>query len=362
MFYYLLYPLADKIQFFNLFKYITVRASCAFVFSFIFVLVFWRLAIKHLNKMQIVEKIDMYGHVHLQKLHSAKQGTPTMGGCLIVMAVICAVFLFAKFNVSYIWMIIFLMFSLAGLGFGDDIFKARTGKGLSRTQKLIGQLIIGFLAGVWMVCDKNISTFCSVPFFKPVFIDFGVFYSLWVMFVVCAMSNAVNFTDGLDGLAIGVMIINFLLFAFFAYVAGHRLFADYLFVPYIYNAGELTVLCMAVVGAGLGFLWFNSYPAQVFMGDVGALALGGVLGIVALLIKKEFLLVISGAVFVFEALSVVLQIGSVKLFGQDRKIFKAAPFHHHLQLLGWKEPKIIVRLWIVTIICAVIALITLKLR
>jgi len=236
----------------------------------------------------------------------------------------------------------------------------KRGKGLSRSKKLFFQILIGLFLGILIVINKNLSTTWDFPFFKHVVADLGVFYIFWTALVVIATSNAVNFTDGLDGLAIGAIIINSLIFAILAYLSGHIKFAQYLFIPYIQGAGELAVLCFALVGAGLGFLWFNAHPAEVFMGDVGALSLGGLIGAIALFIKKEFLLVISGGLFVVEALTVILQILSVRLRG--KRMFKAAPLHHNLQLLGWKESKIIVRLWIICIMCAVLSFLTLKLR
>lgn len=310
--------------------------------------------------MQIIEKIDMYGHIRLESLYEGKKGTPTMGGVLIIFSVVVSTLLWARWDTYFIWLSLFVIVSLGAVGLVDDLLKIKYGKGFSRSKKLMFQILTGFVLGIFIVANKNISTTWDFPFFKHLVVDLGVFYIFWAALVVIASSNAVNFTDGLDGLAIGAIIINSLIFAILAYICGHIKFSQYLFIPYISGAGELAVLCFALVGAGLGFLWFNSYPAQVFMGDVGALSLGGAIGAIALFIKKEFLLVISGGLFVAEALSVILQILSVRFTG--KRVFKAAPLHHHLQLLGWKEPKIIVRLWIVCIICAVLSFLTLKLR
>lgn len=360
MIYHLLYPLTEYFSIFNLTKYITFRGGCAFVTSFIIVMMLWKVTLKRLKKLKIVEKIDMYGHVHLEALHEEKKGTPTMGGVLILFAVLVTTLLWGRWDNHFIWLVILVTISLGSLGLCDDFLKVKRGKGLSRGKKLFWQSLIGVLLGVLVVAGKNFPTTWSFPFLKKVVVDLGYFYIFWAALMVVAASNAVNFTDGLDGLAIGALIGNFLIFGFLSYIVGHMKFADYLFIPYIKGAGELTVFCFSLMGAGLAFLWFNSYPAEVFMGDVGALALGGAIGAIALLIKQEFLLFISGGLFVIEALSVILQMLSVKFRG--KRLFKAAPLHHHFQVVGWKEPKIIIRFWIVSILCAVIALITLKVR
>jgi len=246
------------------------------------------------------------------------------------------------------------------LGFADDYLKTKTGKGLGRKDKLLWQILIGLVVGSMITFNNNLSTTLSFPFLKKIVVDLGLVYIFWSALVITATSNAVNFTDGLDGLAIGTLTINFFIFGILSYVAGNAKFSKYLFIPHVPGSGELAVLCFALLGAGLGFLWFNAHPAEVFMGDVGALALGGVIGAMALLIKKEFLLVICGGIFVAEAVSVILQMIWIRCF--RRRLFKAAPLHHHLQLLGWKESKVTVRLWIVAILCAVLALLTLKLR
>lgn len=283
-----------------------------------------------------------------------------MGGVLIMVAIFAAAFIWARWDNRLVWMVMAVMLALGVLGLSDDFLKVKKGKGLRRRTKLFWQGVIGLALGALIVANKDYSTVWSLPFFKKAAIDLGSFYVFWAILMIAATSNAVNFTDGLDGLAIGALIINALIFGLLSYTAGHLEFANYLFIPYIKEAGELTVFCFALIGAGLAFLWFNSYPAEVFMGDVGALALGGAVGAVALLIKQEFLLFISGGLFVIEALSVILQILSVKF--RKKRIFKAAPLHHHLQVLGWKEPKIIVRFWIISIMFAVVALLTLKIR
>ncbi len=360
MIYHLLYPLIKYFFVFNVTRYITFRAGCAFVTSFILVMAFWKFTMQRLKRLKIIEKIDMYGHVHLESLHNTKRGTPTMGGLLIIFAILSATLLWARWDNPFIWLMILVMLFLGALGLCDDLAKTRKGKGLGRMEKLAWQVIIGLVLGISLILIKYSHTTWTFPFFKKIMVDLGCFYVFWFAFMIIASSNAVNFTDGLDGLAIGALMINFLRFGLLSYLIGNVNFSGYLFIPYIEGAGELTVFCLAAVGASLAFLWFNAYPAQVFMGDVGALALGGVIGAVALAIKQEFLLFISGGLFVAEAVSVILQIASVRLRG--KRIFKAAPLHHHLQLLGWQEPKIIIRLWVVSIICAVAALLTLKLR
>ncbi len=313
-----------------------------------------------MRKLKIVENIDMYGNLQLEILHKSKKGTPTMGGVIIVLSILVSTLIWARLDNLLIWAVLFIMLSLAFLGFVDDFFKIKRAKGLGRVQKLLWQSLIGLIFGIFMFWNKDINPAWSLPFFKDLVINLGYFYIFWVVLLVVATSNAVNFTDGLDGLAIGCLIINAGLFALLAYLVGHMNFAEYLFIPYVHGSGELTVLALALVGSGLAFLWYNSHPAEVFMGDVGALALGGVIGAIALITKKEFILFLSGGLFVAEALSVILQIFSVKLRG--KRVFSAAPLHHHFQLKGWPESKIIIRFWIVTVICACLAILTLKLR
>ncbi|MCF7908740.1 MAG: phospho-N-acetylmuramoyl-pentapeptide-transferase [Candidatus Omnitrophica bacterium] len=360
MLYHIFYPLTKYFSFFNVAKYITFRGGCAFITSFIVVMALWKFTLQRLTKLKMVENIDMYGHIHLESLHGPKRGTPTMGGVLIIFSMCVSTLLWARWDTYFTWAILLVMLALGAVGLSDDLLKIKKGKGLSRRQKLISQSIIGLLLGAALILNQDFPTSWHFPFLKKIVFDLGYFYIFWVILMIVATSNAVNFTDGLDGLAIGAVVINSLIFGLISYIVGHISFANYLFIPYIEGAGELTIFCFALTGAGLAFLWFNSYPAQVFMGDVGALALGGVLGATALLIKQEFLLFISGGLFVIEAMSVILQIASVRLRG--KKLFRAAPLHHHFQILGWDEPKIIIRFWIISIICAVIALLTLKLR
>ena len=360
MLYHFLYPLAEHFGIFNVVKYITFRSACSFITAFLVTFIFWRWAKGWFEKLQIKEKIDMYGNSPLESLHKGKKGTPTMGGIVIISAVCLSSLMWARLNVGFTWYVLLIMVMLGALGFADDFRKIRKGRGLSRGQKLFFQIIAGMIVGLVICLNKNISTRIDLPFLKALRVDLGYFYIFWGSLVIVATSNAVNFTDGLDGLAIGGVITTSLVFAILAYLTGHMKFSQYLFIPYIPNVGELTVVCAALLGAGLGFLWFNSYPAEIFMGDTGALALGGIIGAVALLIKKEFLLFTAGGIFVIEAVSVVLQLFSCKFRG--KRIFKAAPLHHHFQLLGWPESKIIIRFWIISILFAVISLLTVKLR
>lgn len=360
MIYHLFFPLTDKFFIFNLTRYITFRGGCAFITSFLIVIILWKFTLKHLKKLRVIERVDMYGHIHLESLHGGKKGTPTMGGVLVIFAIVVSIFLWMRWDNCFIWLIMLTMLSLAVLGFFDDFLKMRKGKGLKRSGKLFWQSVIGVLLGIIIVLNKDIDTTLNLPFIKRAILDLGVFYVFWFAVMIIATSNAVNFTDGLDGLAIGALIINSLVFGLLSYMAGNTKVAEYLFIPYIRNAGELTIFFLSLTGAGLGFLCFNSYPAEVFMGDVGALALGGAIGAAALFIKQEFLLFISGGLFVIEALSVILQIFSFKIRG--KRLFKAAPLHHHFQIAGWKEPKIVIRFWIFSIMCAVLALLTIKLR
>ena len=360
MFYHFIYPLSKYIFVLNVVHYVTFRAASAFVTSFILVIIFWPAAVRRLKSLKIEERVDMYGHIRLEALYEDKNGTPTMGGLLIAGSVLVSLFLWARWDNVFVWYSVFVIVSLGIVGLKDDLSKVKSGKGMKRSEKLFLQIIIGLLLGIMLILYKNSFSTLSVPFFKKLAVKLGIFYIFWVALVIASMSNAVNFTDGLDGLAIGVVVINSFVFALLSYLAGHIKFSAYLFIPYVRGAGELSIVCSSIAGAGLGFLWFNSYPAQIFMGDAGALPLGGIIGAVAIFIKQEFILIIAGGIFVIEAFSVLLQIFSVRVF--KKKIFKAAPFHHHLQLLGWPESKIVIRLWITAVIFAVFALMTLKLR
>jgi phospho-N-acetylmuramoyl-pentapeptide-transferase len=296
--------------------------------------------------------------------HASKAGTPTMGGVLIITATLIPTILWARLDNELVWIMVFATLWLGAVGFIDDYLKVvkRRKKGLVARYKLAGQLGLGLLVGLLLYYRPLIlnPAAIEVPFFKDAVISLGAFYVLFVMIVITASSNAVNLTDGLDGLAIGLTVFVALAFAAMSYITGHVKFSDYLNVPYIAGTGELTVYCSALIGAGLGFLWFNAHPADVFMGDTGALAVGGALGTLAVLIKKEIWLVIVGGVFVAIAASVIIQIASVKLTG--KRVFLMSPLHHHFQKKGWHESKVVVRFWIVGALFALLSLSTLKLQ
>lgn len=361
MFYYL----SEFKEFFsglNIFRYITFRAAMAGLTTFSLCLVFGPFIIDRLKKMKIQEIAKRDDCPDLDPFHSPKEGTPTMGGIFIVASVLFSVFLWADLGNRYILITMFTCLWLAVLGWVDDYVKlTKVGKrGLTKKSKLLWEIALGCFIGSYVYFSPDTATKLDLPFFKNVIIDLGIFYIPFVALVVIGTSNAVNLTDGLDGLAVGCVLIVGSTLAVLSYITGHLNFSAYLFIPYISGAGELAVFCAAIMGASLGFLWFNCHPATIFMGDVGSLALGGTLGIIAVLIKKELLLVIAGGIFVIEAVSVILQVGSFKLRG--KRIFKMSPLHHHLQLSGWHESKIIIRFWIIAIILAIITLITLKIR
>lgn len=359
MIFHLLYPLHELFPIFNVFRYITFRTiySTITAFSIVFFLGDW--FIERLKAMQMGQVIRDDG----PKAHLSKAGTPSMGGILIVGAIASSTLLWADLKEIFIWISLIILLGFGGIGLADDILKIKrhNSKGLPGRWKLAGQTFFCILAGYILVVEGYWGTYLSVPFFKSVLPDIGIFYFFFAILVVIGASNAVNLTDGLDGLATGPFIVAAAVYTLFSYLAGHVVIAAYLHIPYVPGAGELAVFCGAMVGAGLGFLWYNSYPASIFMGDVGSLAMGGGLGAVAVLIKQELLLVIVGGVFVMEALSVIIQVGYFKATG-GKRVFKMAPLHHHFELLGINEPKVIVRFWIVAIILGLLAISTLKLR
>ncbi len=362
MLYHLLYPLHGIIPSLNIFRYITFRASMAAITAFIICLIFGPTIIGILKKLQIGEKVKKEDSKRLDELHSKKQGTPTMGGILILFAVFSSLLLWADILNQYVLLATFSMIWLGITGFVDDFLKQRKekAKGLTAASKFISQISLGVLLGILLFQSPDNTTRLDIPFLKNVSLELGIFYILFVILVITGSSNAVNLTDGLDGLAIGCVIMAALAFSLLSYVTGHVKFSEYLLIPYIRGSGELAVFCASIVGAGLGFLWFNCYPASIFMGDVGSLALGGALGTVALLIKKELLLVIVGGIFVLEALSVILQVASFRF--TQKRIFKITPLHHHFEFLDWPENKVIVRFWIIAGLLALLTLVTLKIR
>ena len=358
MIYNLLVPLSNEIGVLNVFRYITFRSVWALLTALIISILFGPAMIRWLRRVKCGQYIREDG-----PQHQAKQGTPTMGGVMIIVAVAVSTLLWADLTNVYVWLTLLVFCGFGAVGFADDWIKVvrKQNAGLSAKAKFLAQCLVAALALYLLIQEPAYSTKLSVPFFKNFNPDLGWFYLPFALVVMVGASNAVNLTDGLDGLAIGPMVVAMACFAIFIYVSGHARMAEYLAVQNIQGIGEVTVFCGAMVGAGLGFLWFNAHPAQVFMGDVGSLSLGGALGFVAVLAKQELLLAIVGGVFVFETLSVILQVGYFKLTG-GKRIFKMAPLHHHFELKGIPESKIIVRFWILSILMALMALSTLKLR
>ncbi len=364
MLYHFLYPLRDIFFGFNVLRYITFRAAMASTTAFLISIIAGPFIIKKLSKASIGQTVRKEECPRLYPLHRQKEGTPTMGGLLILLSIIFSTLLWSDLTNKYILLVLFVTIWLGSLGLVDDYLKLtkKRSLGLTATTKLTGQVLVALAIAVFLYLDLGVSKTLDVPFLKNLFkvIDLGVFYIPFVILVIAGSSNAVNLTDGLDGLAIGCTIMVALAYAVLSYVTGHARFSEYLLIPYVAGAGELTVFCASLVGAGLGFLWFNTHPATIFMGDTGALALGGAIGAVAIFIKKEFLLLLVGGIFVAEALSVILQVASFKL--RHKRIFLISPLHHHFQLKGWAEPKVTVRFWIIAAILALLSLATLKLR
>ncbi len=361
MFYHLLFPLHEQFALFNVFRYITFRAAAAAVTAVVLSVVFGPRFIRTLRRLLIGQNIRDAG----PDSHQVKAGTPTMGGLLILFAVVIPTLLWANLKNPYVWLAALVTLAFGAIGFMDDILKVRRGQnlGLSARAKLLLQVVVAVGAGVAVLSLPPSFVFeatVALPFFKRAVYDLGIFYVPFVTVVLVGSSNAVNLTDGLDGLAIGATLIAAATYAIFTYVAGNSVLAGYLQVPYQRGVGEVAVFCAALVGASLGFLWFNAHPAEVIMGDVGSLAIGGAIGMVAVLSKQEVLLLLVGGLFVVEALSVIVQVASFKLTG--RRVLRMAPLHHHFELSGWAEPKIIVRFWILALVFALLSLSTLKLR
>jgi len=362
MLYHLLYPLHAFFSILNLFRYITFRSIMAALTAFIISLIFGPILIKKLQKLKIGENVRKEESQRLHELHRSKQDTPTMGGILILGAIIVSTLLWADISNKYILIALFSTVWMGITGFIDDYLKQarKRSKGLTATAKLTSQIVLGLVLGTILLLDSNFNIKLDIPFLKDTALNLDGFYILFVILVIAGSSNAVNLSDGLDGLAIGIVVMVSVAFSILCYVTGNLKFSEYLLIPFIKGSGELTVFCASILGAGLGFLWFNCYPASIFMGDMGSLALGGALGTVALLIKKELLLILVGGIFVLEALSVILQVCSFKLF--KKRIFKIAPLHHHFQFLNWPENKVIVRFWIIAGLLALLTLVTLKVR
>jgi phospho-N-acetylmuramoyl-pentapeptide-transferase len=359
MLYHLLYPLHTTFSVFNVFRYITFRTIYASLTAFFICFLLGPWMIRKLANMQVGQYIRDDG----PKSHFDKAGTPTMGGTLIILSVTVSVLLWSDLTNYFVWIVLFVTLGFGLIGFIDDYLMQvkKQSKGLTVRKKLILQAIVALITGYLVYASPNFSTVVTIPFFKNASPDFGWGYILFAAFVIVGASNAVNLTDGLDGLAIGPVIIAAATYMIFAYVSGHVKIAGYLQLNYVSGAGELSIFCGALAGAGLGFLWFNAYPAQIFMGDVGSLSLGAFLGTVAVITKQEILLALVGGLFVIEALSVIFQVGFFKMTS-GKRIFRMAPLHHHFELKGWPEPKVIVRFWIIAIALALLAMSTLKLR
>lgn len=360
MFYYLGDQLAQYYSIFNLFKYLTFRVILATLTALSFSIFFGPIFIRKLKEYQIKQNIRRDG----PESHLTKEGTPTMGGILILLSILASTLLWSNLTCKYTWICLFAISTFGLVGFYDDICKIRnrSSKGLTAKQKIFFQFILATVVAVYVyeTATGVNELIYIIPFFKEVGFDAGIFFIIFSCFVIVGTSNAVNLSDGLDGLAIVPTIMISAAFIVLGYIAGNVNFSEYLAVPYVRTVGETCIFCGAVVGAGLGFLWFNSYPAEIFMGDVGSLGLGAALGTVAVLVRQELLLFIMGGVLVLETVSVILQVVSFKLRG--KRVFKMAPIHHHFELKGWPEPKVIVRFWIMTAILVLIALATLKVR
>lgn len=357
---YLSQLLAQHFHFFHVFQYLTFRSIVSALTALVIALWMGPWFIRCLTTRQIGQPIREDG----PKDHLAKQGTPTMGGTLILFSILISVLLWGNWLNAYIWLLLFGMLGFGLLGFVDDYLKIKcqNSDGLSKGSKLLGQGLIALIFSLWVYHTASLpqQTDLVLPFFKHAAIPLGVFFVCFAFLVVVGSSNAVNLTDGLDGLALLPTVIIAGALGVFAYLTGNAIFSRYLVIPYIPGIGEVGVFCGSIVGAGLGFLWFNTYPAQVFMGDVGSLGLGAALGMVAVLVRQELVFFIMGGIFVIETLSVIIQVASFRLTG--RRVFKMAPLHHHFELKGWAEPKVIVRFWIITFILVLIGLATLKLR
>lgn len=360
MLYSLLYSLHDWFSPLNVFRYITFRTSLAVLSAMVFALILGPWIISRLKKLSMTQQIRDDG----PKTHMDKAGTPTMGGLLIILCLLLSVFMWGDLKNIYVWTMIVSLIGFGGIGLIDDYLKImkKSHKGLRAYQKFGMQMTLALLIGIFLYMNPKdpYTDVLSVPFFKKWLFDLGWFYIPFSIIVIVGSSNAVNLTDGIDGLAIGLVAVAVLATGVLVYISGHKGLAQYLQVLYLPGTGELTVFCGAMFGASVGFLWYNSYPADVFMGDVGSLGLGGSLGTIAVITKHEIVLALVGGIFVIETVSVVLQVISFKLTG--KRVFKMAPIHHHFELKGWPEPKVIVRFWIVGIMLALLSLATLKVR
>lgn len=363
---YFLYDLRDQLSALNVFQYVSFRALCAAVTAFLLCIVFGNRVILKLISLKIGQPIRTKEEVHkLAELHGGKKGTPTMGGVLLLGAVVLSTLLWARPDNRFIWLVLFTTIYLGALGFADDYRKVtkKDSGGISGRIKLMAQFVLALGVSAFFLLNPklyNLAQELYIPFEKKALLAMGPFAVAFFALVVVGTSNAVNLTDGLDGLATGCTVTVYFAYAALTYLAGSENLSNYLQIPHFAGADEVSIFCMAMVGGGLGFLWFNCYPAKVFMGDTGSLAIGGVLGVVAICCKQELLLAVVGGVFVIEAMSVILQVLSFKL--TRKRIFLMSPIHHHFELKGWKENTVIVRFWILSVIFAVMGLATLKLR
>ncbi len=358
MLYLWLYPLHTEYAIFNVFRYLSFRMIYAAITAFLIAFVLAPPMIKKFQELGLGQRVRDDG----PSGHLGKTGTPTMGGILIIFSVLLSTILWADIMNLYVWLVMLAIVGFGLVGFVDDYIKILKGQsqGLTALQKIICQVAVALAVAMFFYLSPAYSTQLSVPFFKNFTPDLGLFYVPFIILVIVGCSNAVNLTDGLDGLAIGPTVIAAMAYTVVAWAVGNKLVADYLLIPHIEGAGELAVLTASIVGSSLGFLWFNAYPATVFMGDVGSLPLGSALGTVAVVCKHELLLLIVGGVFVMEAVSVIFQVLSFKSRG--KRIFLMAPLHHHFEMKGWEEPKVVVRLWIIAIILGLLSVSTLKLR
>jgi phospho-N-acetylmuramoyl-pentapeptide-transferase len=352
--------LAEHYSVFSVFQYITFRAIMSVLTALVLSFVFGPVMIRKLNQYQIGQTVREDG----PPTHFSKVGTPTMGGALILFAVVIPTLLWMDLSNRYMWVIIFVTLSFGWIGWYDDYQKLvnKDPKGMGSKAKFLSQTLAALIAVLWLYKTAAAPADLQfiVPLFKNVAIDLGWLFIPLGWFVIVGSSNAVNLTDGLDGLAILPVVMVAGGLGIFSYMSGNTIYSEYLSVPYLAGAGEILIFCTSLVGAGLGFLWFNTYPAQVFMGDIGALSLGAALGVLAVIVRQEIVLMIMGGLFVVETLSVIIQVASFKLVG--RRVFKMAPIHHHFELKGWPEPRVIVRFWIISFILVIIGLATLKVR
>jgi len=361
MLYHIFYPLSSDYSFLNVFRYITFRSAYSGITALIFSMLMGGVMIRMLRVFQVGEKIRDDG----PQSHIVKSGTPTMGGLLILSTLIISTLLWADLANSYVWLVLFAAIGFGLVGFVDDIMKLKKNDGMTARVKLMLQILLSLTIGIYLIyfdpSRDEYATRLYIPFFKEITPDLGAWYLVLIVITIVGTSNAVNLTDGLDGLAIGPIIIATITYTIILYLCGHFKFAEYLRIQHIKDAGEIAVFSSAVIAASLGFLWFNSYPAQMFMGDVGSLSLGGILGTIAVIAKHELLLLLVGGIFVIEALSVIIQVAYFK-YTDGKRFFKMAPLHHHFEHSGWAEPKVIVRFWIIAVVLAMISLSTLKMR